>query len=106
MTTGIKTTITDDQLTELKKKVGVIVRPDYEDWQLADARITRSAIRTWAVLNADMRPLYMDPEHAKSSPWGTIIAPPAIILSQEHLDPETDLLARRIFKSQLRATGV
>ena len=93
MTTGIKTRISDDQITELNKKVGVLVRPDLADWQLADARVTRSSIRTWAVLNADMRPLYMDPEHAAGSPWKTIIAPPALIVSQEQIDPETEVLA-------------
>lgn len=92
MTTGVTTTITDDQLAELKNKLGVVKSSDYADWQLADARIVRSTIRTWAVLNGDMRPLYMDPEHADRSPWGTIIAPPAVIISQELLNPETDVL--------------
>ncbi len=92
MTTGIKTTITDQQIAELKKRIGEVVRTDYEDWQLDDARYTRAIIRTWAVLNADMRPLYMDPDYAGQSPWGSIIAPPAIIVSHEQIDPETDIL--------------
>ncbi len=91
MTSGIKTTITDQQIAELKTRIGEVVRTDYEDWQLDDARYKRAIIRTWAVLNADMRPLYMDPEYAGQSPWGSIIAPPAIIVSHEQIDPETDI---------------
>lgn len=90
MTNPIKTTITDEQLEQLRAQVGVVNSSAKKE--LADSEIKRSTVRTWAVLNADMRPLYMDPDHAQASPWGAIIAPPAIILSYERINPGVDFL--------------
>ncbi len=91
-TTGITSTITNEALAAFKARVGETRKRAYEEWELADAKILRSQIRSWSVINGDMRPLYMDPDHAAKSPWGALIAPPAVILSYEQFNPETDAI--------------
>ncbi len=94
MTTETRLTgrITDEQIAALQRKVGVTRKPDYQEWELDDARIFRSQLRHWAVLTGDMRPLYLDPDYAATTPWKTLIAPAGIIVCYEQLDPEVDCL--------------
>jgi acyl dehydratase len=90
--TGIRTTITDERLAELKSKVGVPKTRTYEDWELDDAKVLRSQIRSWAVLLGDMRPLFVDADYAAASPWKTLIAPPSVLTCYEQIDPEVESL--------------
>lgn len=55
-TTGITSTITNEALAAFKARVGETRKRAYEEWELADAKILRSQIRSWSVINGDMRP--------------------------------------------------
>lgn len=88
----IATKITDKQLEELTSRVGQRVHSGSDSLESNSRAVSRSTIRTWAVLNGDMRPLYMDPDHARRSRWESIIAPPAAIMAFEQLVPEIDCL--------------
>lgn len=81
-----------DQLAALRERVGATRKRALEEWELDDARVLRSQIRSWGVMTGDMRPLYVDPAAAADSAWGTLIAPPGIITCYEQIDPETDSL--------------
>ena len=89
---AIQTIITDQQEQTLRNRIGERIGQDFQPWEAMDARVSRSNIRTWAVLNGDMRPLYTDPEYAADSPWESIIAPPACIMAYEQIAPEVDCL--------------
>lgn len=92
MTTAqyVITKITADMVNRQKEQIGKPREREYQEWEMAGARTTRSQIRHWAVMIGDMRPLFLDLEYAQKSPWGTIIAPPGLLLDQELFDPEVD----------------
>ena len=91
-TPGIRTKITDQRLSALRTKVGAPKRRTYEDWELEDAKLLRSHIRSWAVMLGDMRPLFVDADYAAASPWKTLIAPPSVLSCYEQIDPEVESL--------------
>jgi acyl dehydratase len=84
--------ISDGQLEEARKQVGVKRGREYEEWELDDARVLRSQVRGWSVMVGNMAPLFVDPEHASRSPWGGLIAPPGVVVCYEQIDPEVDVL--------------
>jgi acyl dehydratase len=88
----IQTAIADNQIQALAKRTGESISSDHRSPEAEDARVSRSTIRTWAVQNGDMRPLYTDPEYASGTRWKTIIAPPAAIMAFEQVTPEIDCL--------------
>ena len=87
---AIETIINDEQEQAIKRRIGERISLDFQPWEAMEARVSRSTIRTWAVLNGDMRPLYMDPEYAAKSRWERIIAPPACMMAYEQIVPEID----------------
>lgn len=67
---------TDEELARLRGKIGErveITEPPYL------TEVTRDAIRHWAWATGDQNPLYLDNEHAESSPIGKISAPPCML---------------------------
>jgi acyl dehydratase len=91
-TAVIQKAINDEQIERVQEQVGVTRKRSFEEWEFADARVLRSQIRGWSVALGDMRPLFVDPEYAERSPWGTLIAPPGVVACYEQIDPEIDCL--------------
>lgn len=86
----ISSTISNDRLDSLRATVGIPREGTYQDWELDDARVSRSQVRHWSVVLGDMRPLFVDAEYAASGPWGALIAPPSVLACFEQIDPEID----------------
>ncbi|NBT54236.1 MAG: hypothetical protein EBT05_04950 [Betaproteobacteria bacterium] len=63
--------ISGDALAEARALIGLPIR--VEQWNY---EATRDVIRHYAWGIGDDNPLFSDPEYAKSTPWGGIIAPP------------------------------
>lgn len=59
--------------------------------------VGQEKIKEYALAVGDLNPLYIDPEHAKKSKYGSVIAPPMFVvvfardLLFEHLFPDKDL---------------
>ena len=85
----ITTEITPEACERLKAFVGKEPDPVLTG-RSTPAPILRSQIRHWAVMTGDMRPLFVDLDYAKKSPWKTLVAPQGIILHEEQFDPEID----------------
>ena len=71
--------LSDAQIEDAKKLIGVWLRRDvhtpalYEELSVHD-------IRRWAQYSVgDDNPLFSEVDHAKRSPWGTVIAPPTFL---------------------------
>jgi acyl dehydratase len=67
--------ITEEEVERLRSKLGhrvEVSEPPY----LTEAN--RDGIRRWAMATGDRNPLYLDPEYAAASPYGSIIAPPCL----------------------------
>ena len=69
-------TITDEKIAEAATLIGVLLRRDRMQWIETTSRDT---IRHFAWGIGDSNPLWFDREHAASSPWGTLLAPPCIL---------------------------
>ena len=82
--------ITDEGIAELRKLIG-IERTGSSMHGRAEARaISRDLVRRFAVGIADMNPLFLDEEYAKSSPYGSIILPPGMLAMMERVNGATD----------------
>lgn len=75
--------ITDESVNRLASRIGVERRRDLEQWELEDLRYTAGTIRQIALSQGDYNPLYLDPEYAAKSPYGTLIAPPWVLTAIE-----------------------
>ena len=42
-----------------------------------------SWIKRWATVNGDMNALWFDPEYAKKTRWGGVVAPPLVLLAKD-----------------------
>ena len=73
--------ITDENLAQLKDRIGVPLRPTRFGTPIPEA--TENDIRTWAWGIGDDNPLYMDGEYGAASRWGTLLAPPSILLAMD-----------------------
>lgn len=69
-------TISDEGIAEAESLVGVKLRRDRMQWI---ETATRDAIRHFAWGVGDNNPLWLDPDYAKASTYGTIVAPPCIL---------------------------
>lgn len=70
--------ITDAALDELRKRIGVKIGRTLEPWCY---EATRDNIRHYAHGIGDDNPLWCDPDYARSTPYGDIIAPPSFIFA-------------------------
>ena len=70
--------ITDAALDDLRKRIGVKIGRTLEPWCY---EATRDNIRHYAHGIGDDNPLWCDPEYARSTPYGEIIAPPSFIFA-------------------------
>lgn len=91
-TPEVTTQITDEALAALRGRIGVRIVGGEEGGEVRRTRILRSLIRSWAVVTGDMRPLFVDLEYAQKSRWGTLLAPPGVLINEEQLDPEVQCL--------------
>ena len=77
----VGTRISDEALERLSKKVGERRGPTVGNPS------SRSQIRHYGVMTGDMRPLFVDLEHARKGPWQTLIAPQGVLVHEELFDP-------------------
>jgi len=70
-TTLLQTSLPSDAIAQARSLLGMPIRVE-----LWNNEATRDTIRHYAWGIGDDNPLYCDPEYAKGTRWGTIIAPP------------------------------
>ena len=75
--------LTDESVEKLASRIGVERRRDFADWELEDMRCTAGSIRRSALSQGDYNPLYLDPEYAARSNYGSLISPPWNIIGIE-----------------------
>ena len=72
--------VTDDMLDSIRARIGVETtcrNPWVEEFNL-------DAIRHWAWGIGDDNPLWIDPDHAATTPHETVIAPPTMLYAADH----------------------
>ncbi len=67
--------IVEKFVTETKKWIGKEIPLDEEDKFRAKQPVDASEIRRYALTHRNPNPLYVDPDYAKTTRWGGIIAP-------------------------------
>jgi acyl dehydratase len=82
--------ITDEGITELRKLIGVERTGSSMHGQMEAMPIGRDIIRRFSIGIADMNPLYLNEEYARSSPHGAIILPPGMLSMIERVNGATD----------------
>jgi len=82
--------ITDEGIAELRKLIGVERTGSSMHGRMEAMPIVRELIRRFATGIADMNPLFLDEEYAKSSHYGTIILPPGMLSMMERVNGATD----------------
>ncbi|MGR8921070.1 MAG: FAS1-like dehydratase domain-containing protein [Gammaproteobacteria bacterium] len=70
--------ITDAALDDLRKRIGVRIGRTLEPWCY---EATRDNIRHYAHGIGDDNPLWCDPDYARTTPYGDVIAPPSFIFA-------------------------
>jgi acyl dehydratase len=71
--------ISDEMLDEAEKLLGVWLRRDVH-WPTQAEAVTDDRIRRWSMYSVgDDNPLYMQPDYAGRTIWGTTIAPPSFL---------------------------
>jgi acyl dehydratase len=68
--------ITDKSVADLRKLIGVVIEDTLEPWC---HEATRDNIRHWAHGIGDDNPLWCDPEYARGTAHGRLVAPPSFI---------------------------
>ena len=74
--------ITDAGLDDLRKRIGVRITQSLEPWCY---EATRDNIRHYAHGIGDDNPLWCDPEYAKTTRYGEIIAPPSFLFACDRI---------------------
>ena len=74
--------ITEEGLADLKKRIGVPITDTLEPWC---HEATRDNIRHYAHGIGDDNPLWCDPEYAKTTRFGTIVAPPSFLFATSRI---------------------
>ncbi|HCU89258.1 MAG TPA: acyl dehydratase [Gammaproteobacteria bacterium] len=74
--------ITDAGLNDLRKRIGVRITQTLEPWCY---EATRDNIRHYAHGIGDDNPLWCDPEYAKTTRYGEIIAPPSFLFACDRI---------------------
>ncbi len=70
--------ITDAALDDLRRRIGVRITHTLEPWC---HEATRDNIRHYAHGIGDDNPLWCDPDYARTTPYGDVIAPPSFIFA-------------------------
>jgi len=70
--------ITDEMIASMQAKVGVELRIDHS---VNNEEATRIAVTKFAGGIGDINPLWVDPEHARSSAYGAPVAPPSFVIA-------------------------
>ncbi len=81
MSSGIKREfvgISDAALDDLRKRIGVKIGRTLEPWCY---EATRDNIRHYAHGIGDDNPLWCDPDYARTTPYGDVVAPPSFIFA-------------------------
>ncbi len=68
--------ITDKSVADLRKLTGVVIEDTLEPWC---HEASRDNIRHWAHGIGDDNPLWCDPEYARGTAYGRLVAPPSFI---------------------------
>ncbi|MDD9943861.1 MAG: MaoC family dehydratase N-terminal domain-containing protein [Myxococcales bacterium] len=74
--------ITEEGLEQLHRRIGVTITDTVEPWNY---EATRDGIRHYAHGIGDDNPLWCDPDHAKRSKFGTIVALPSFLFSTSRI---------------------
>lgn len=74
--------ITEEGLADLRKRIGVKIEKTVEPWNY---EATRDAIRHYAHGIGDNNPLWCDPEYAKNTKYGDIIALPSFMFTTSRI---------------------
>jgi acyl dehydratase len=80
--TGRFPKITEEGLTELRKRIGVPITDTVEPWNF---EATRDGIRHYAHGIGDDNPLWTDPDYAAKTKYGTIVALPSFLFSTSRI---------------------
>ena len=72
--------VTAEELARVKSRIGKTWRPR-EPIPFLHTQAPRDAIRYYCEGIGDVNPLYRDPEYAKKTRYGRIIAPPCFLYS-------------------------
>jgi acyl dehydratase len=72
-------TANDEMIAKMRKRVGSVIRRSEPPFT---AEFNGDAIRNFAYGVGDPNPLFWDEEYAKTTPFGTRIAPPCILFAQ------------------------
>jgi len=70
--------ITDEGLAQLRQRIGRPIGDTLEPWC---HEATRDAIRHYAHGIGDANPLWCDPEYARGTGFGDVIAPPSFLFA-------------------------
>ena len=70
--------ITEPGLEKLRRRIGVVIERPPEPWCY---EATRDNIRHYAHGIGDDNPLWCDPDYARATRYGTIIAPPSFLFA-------------------------
>ncbi len=81
-TTRLFPKITDDGLTDLRRRIGVPITDTLEPWC---HEATRDNIRHYAHGIGDDNPLWSDPDYAARTHFGTIVAPPSFLFACDRI---------------------
>ena len=81
--------ITDDAVEKLKARIGV-ERKGSAMHRRGPLRLTRNTIRRFAIGSGDDNPLYLKPEYAQASRFGSVVAPPSIVGFMERTNGASD----------------
>jgi len=74
--------ITDQGLDDLRRRLGVEITDTLEPWC---HEATRDAIRHYAHGIGDDNPLWCDPDYARGTRWGGLIAPPSFLFATSRI---------------------
>src|SRR3974377_2114632 len=74
--------ITEEGLTDLRKRTGVKITDTVEPWNF---EATRDGIRHYAHGIGDDNPLWTDPAYAEKTKFGTIVALPSFLFSTSRI---------------------
>ncbi|MCL2583336.1 MAG: MaoC family dehydratase N-terminal domain-containing protein [Streptosporangiales bacterium] len=88
--------LTDEAFERSRRRLGI---PQRNLRSTHNHEVTKDGIRHFAYSYGDDNPLYCDPEYAKNTRWGTLLAPPAFMYTvgedaAPKPDPETKALLK------------
>jgi len=69
--------LTDEMVASMRARAGTDLRIDHS---IFNEEATRIAVAKFTGGIGDINPLWTDPDHARSSPWGAPVAPPSFVM--------------------------